>query len=426
MLYSFVKILMTVALRFFYRHIHISGLENVPAKGPAIIISNHPSSLMDAALIGILLKRPIHYYARGDVFINKPITKILSWLHMMPVHNHEGGRRTLDANNNSFSEGQNILSNGGIIVFFPESTSHVERQLLPFRKGVFRLAFKTAVSNHYSFEIPIVPFGITYDHPSEGRREVQVHAGKSLLLSDYKNKFEDNPSATLLHISKDAYEAVSAQVLHVSEKERLGLAENLLAVEQNKNRHQYSSWKIESRVKLEPGQSVCNSINKLDDASFERIRTMGDAYFQELKKIKLEDRSLTAGFNFPIWKSFLVWLGFPLFIAGIILNGLPIYIARRIADKKVSRIDFYSWIFVVAYAFLYLIWVLLLVAIAFFIWNMVTALAILVVMMVTGLFIYYYFDCLNDYRQNNLLHQLSVEEITSLKEQRSKLAFWFL
>ena len=48
---------MTAGLRFFYRHIHVTGFENIPSKGPVIIIANHNSSLMDAALLGILLKR---------------------------------------------------------------------------------------------------------------------------------------------------------------------------------------------------------------------------------------------------------------------------------------------------------------------------------------------------------------------------------
>jgi glycerol-3-phosphate O-acyltransferase / dihydroxyacetone phosphate acyltransferase len=303
MLYSFVKILMTVALRFFYRHIHISGLENIPAKGPAIIISNHPSSLMDAALIGILLKRPIHYFARGDVFINKPVSELLSWLHMMPVHNHEGGRRTIHANSDSFSQGQKILSNGGIIVFFPESTSHIERQLLYFRKGVFRLGFKTAVAHDFAFEIPIVPVGITYDHPSEGQNDVQVHAGKPLLLTTYKNKYQENPSATLLQISKDAYEAVRAQVLHIEITGRLDMAERLIEMNRFKHRRPSFAWKVGNRISIESEQSLCKEINQWGDSEFEKTRTMIGSYYQQLKKQGLKDQSLSAGFHFPLWKS---------------------------------------------------------------------------------------------------------------------------
>lgn len=421
MLYPFVKILMTAALRFFHRHIYTSGLENVPAKGPAIIISNHPSSLMDAVLIGILLKRPIYYFARGDVFINKSITKILSWLHMMPIHNHEGGRRTLDANKNSFSEGQKILSNGGIIVFFPESTSHIERQLLSFKKGVFRLAFKTAVSNQFAFEIPIVPFGITYDHPSEARKDVQVHAGKSILLSDYKTKFEENPSATLLQISKDAYEAVNKLVLHVSRKERLETAENLLTVNKNNQLLQFSSWIIEGRDYLKSGQSTCNKLDLLDHSEFKQVRTISELYFQQLKKIGLEDRSLVSGFIFPIWKSILVWLGFPLFLIGLILNGLPVFMARTIANRKVKRVDFYSWIYVMGYTFLYLLWLTLSIATISFLFNPKLTIIFSLSILFTGIFSYIYIDLYNDYKQNNSLRSLTLSERKLLQDLRNQL-----
>src|ERR1700712_4720872 len=203
MLYSFAKIIMTTGLRFFYRHIYVTGLENIPSKGPVIIIANHNSSLMDAALLGILLKRKAYFFARGDVFVNKFIQKVLWWFHMMPVHSYDGGRKSLGVNNNSFSDGQKILLKGGIIVFFPESTSHIEHQLLPFRKGVFRLAFDAAKAGNFSFDIPVVPIGITYDHPVDCRTTVGVHAGRPLLLSHYKNEYIENPAAALLHICRD-------------------------------------------------------------------------------------------------------------------------------------------------------------------------------------------------------------------------------
>ena len=131
---------------------------------------------------------------------------------MMPVHSHQGGRKAWAPIKIVFLDGQQILSKGGIIVFFPESYSHIEHQLLPFRKGVFRLAFDTAAASNFSFDIPIVPIGITYDHPVACRTDVQVHAGKALLLSDYKEEYHQNAAAALLHICKDAHQATSKLV----------------------------------------------------------------------------------------------------------------------------------------------------------------------------------------------------------------------
>lgn len=422
MLYRLVKILMTVALRFFYRHIHTSGLENVPAKGPAIIIANHASSLMDAALIGILLKRPIYYFARGDVFINKPITTILSWLHMMPVHNHDGGRKTLDVNESSFSEGQRILSKGGIIVFFPESTSHVERQLMTFRKGVFRLAFKTATDNNFSFDIPIIPFGITYDHPVRAGKEVQVHAGKPISLLSYKKRYEENASATLLQVSKHAYELVHQQVLHIASKDRLVTAEHCLETNWNNfYKGNRSSWIIQHRQRLETAQYLCGNINQAGQTNAELLGKRCAAYYKRLGQYKIEDRSISPAFNFPSRKIVLVCLGFPVYVAGMLLNALPVIVAKRIAKKKVSRIDFYSWIYVAVYAILYLIWIILLAISFLILFPVISALLLLAAVIASGLFSYYYSSLLFDYNQYRFVQRIPPDELNLLRAARSNL-----
>src|SRR4051812_17520018 len=126
MLYSFAKIVMTIALRIFYRRVYITGMESIPAKGPVIIIANHTSSLMDAAILGVLMKRHIHYFTRGDLFRNRLARIIMERLNMIPVHDHEGGKETLNDNRSSFKKATGILHKGGIIVFFAEGSSHTE------------------------------------------------------------------------------------------------------------------------------------------------------------------------------------------------------------------------------------------------------------------------------------------------------------
>jgi 1-acyl-sn-glycerol-3-phosphate acyltransferase len=408
---------MTTGLRFFYRHIQVTGLENVPAKGPVIIIANHASSLMDAALLGILLKRPAYFFARGDVFINKAVQKTLSWFHMMPVHNHEAGRHTLEANNDSFSEGQKILSAGGIVVFFPESTSHTERQLLPFRKGIFRIAFKTAADNNFSFEIPVIPVGITYEHPVACRTEVQVHACNPMLLSAYKDSYKENPAATLLHISKDAWLLMGKKVLHIENKNRLQTAEYCLIINRNNYPAYTSSWKIKSAEKLQQEQMICQKINSATETEFENIQQQSASYFDELVKYRLDDKTIAPSFSFTTWKKILLWAGFPFYLTGLILNGLPVLIARLIADKKVYRADFYSWIFVVCYSFLYFFWLIILLAsgIAFG-WQY--GVALLAVMILTGIFSYLYKDWLKEAGQKEKLKRLTEDQFNHLRKNR--------
>jgi 1-acyl-sn-glycerol-3-phosphate acyltransferase len=419
MLYRFVKILMTTGLRFFYRHIHVTGLKNIPAKGPVIIIANHAASVMDAAVLGILLKRQIHFFARGDVFVNKPVRKILSWLHMMPVHNHDAGRHTLDANTGSFSEAQRILTNGGIIVFFPEATSHIERQLLPFRKGVFRLAFQTAVANNFSFEIAIVPAGITYDHPVDGGKDVQVHIAEPIFLSAYKQAYLDNAPATLLYLSKYAYELTFKKVLHISDKDRLQLAERWLVMHRNRQVYNSMRWKIASDKQLQQEQNICTWVNTLTADEANKIRQQQAAYFDSLHKHRMNDKAMAAARRFPSWKKIVAWMGFPFYIAGLLLNAPPVWLAKRIADKKVTRIDFYSWIFVACYVLLYLGWLIvvsfLTVALAGWSWLLV----VLPTIILTGIFSYYYNSWLKDYMYDIRLRSFSAEKLNLLVSLRT-------
>ncbi|MEO5594491.1 MAG: 1-acyl-sn-glycerol-3-phosphate acyltransferase [Chitinophagaceae bacterium] len=411
---------MTTGLRFFFRHIYVTGLENIPSKGPVIIIANHNSSLMDAALLGILLKRKAFFFARGDVFVNKAIQKILWWFHMMPVHSHQGGRNTLKANSNSFSDGQQILSKGGIIVFFPESNSHIEHKLLPFRKGVFRLAFDTASASNFSFDIPIVPVGISYDHPVACRTDVQVHAGKPLLISDYKNEYTANPAVAILQICKDAQQAIVKLILHIADNKHLQTAEHYLTISRNNNPATTSAWKIASPEKLEREKIICNAISNTADYEFENKQVQAGCYFDALSADGVTDKTVSGNLSFPIWKKLMLWAGFPLYLAGLLLNGLPVLIARRIADKKVYRKDFYSWIFVACYSFMYLFWLAaLLITCLFFGWQY--AIMLLAAMIITGLFAYAYKDWLKDNNQQKKWKALSASSINELRAMRNRI-----
>lgn len=409
---------MTAGLRFFYRHIHVTGLANIPTQGPVILIANHHSSLMDAALLGILLKRKAYFFARGDVFVNKPVRRILWWFHMMPVHSHQRGKNTLQVNRASFSDGKQLLLDGRIIVFFPESNSHVEHQLLPFRKGVFRLAFDAAAAAEFSFDIPIVPVGITYDHPVNGGASVQVHVGKPLLLSAYVHEYRQNAAAALLHICKDAHLAMHQLVLHVKDKSRLHTAGQYLVMSRNDHPLPPTPWKILSARQLRVEQAICAAINNAPEKTFINQKRQADTYFTSLAAAGIKDSTIAKPLGFAVWKTMLVWLGFPLYIIALLLNALPVVVARQVTDKKVYRKDFYSWIFVVCYSFGYLFWLLVLATVALLVFPLSWTAGLLVCTMATGVYAWLYARWLQNSRQQQRWQRLTADAKAALPSMR--------
>jgi len=190
MLYAFVKIMMRIAVNLFYKRIFSTGVENIPEKDAAIIIANHPSSLMDAAIIGIYTKRPIYFFARGDIFINRPVRFILKQLHMIPVYHHQQGRDTANHNDESFERAKQILENKGLIVFFPEGSSHTDRKLNPFKKGVFRMAFQTLSAPGFNGKLWIVPAGVNYSHPTASQSIVMINISEPILLNQFLPSYQ--------------------------------------------------------------------------------------------------------------------------------------------------------------------------------------------------------------------------------------------
>jgi 1-acyl-sn-glycerol-3-phosphate acyltransferase len=420
MLYQLLKILMTAALRFFYRHIYIDGLHHVPASGPCIIIANHPSSLMDAALLGIVLKRPVYFFTRGDVFVNKWVNKILSCLHMIPVHNHENGRSSLHNNNNAFQKGQQLLLKGSVLVFFPESNSHVERHLLPFRKGVFRLAFQTMQSNGFRNELPIVPIGITYEHPTKSDTTVLIKAGLPLLVSGYVTAYEKNAAAALLQLAKTAYERMRQLVLHINDRDFFNTAETVLLISRNNQREQVTTWKIGSAKPLQQQQQVCTKINNAGVGIVHQLKAQANLYNEGLKKNKLNDETLLPSFA-ANQNGLMTLVLLPFAAAGYLLNALPVLAAKVIVRKMVRRIDFYSWLFVCISALLYLLWWLLLLIMVGSMFGWTYAVGLAMAGFITGLMVLKY----RKYRQAALQSQLlkkTGEERVRLQNLRTQLA----
>lgn len=415
MLYGAAKIIMTIACRFFYRRIYATGLESIPPTGPVIIIANHASSLMDAALLGILVERPIHFFTRGDIFTGKIASKILDAFHMIPVHHHETDRGSLSINNESFSKAAGILAKGGIVVFFPEGSSHTDRKLKSFRKGAFRLAFQSAKLDGFEKNIMIFPAGINYSHPFAYQADVMIHFGTPLLLNNYIEEYHSNAAAALLHITKDSFKAVEKQVLNIQDETKFTLAESCLQIKRNDYKFFTDQWMQSTRKKLEEEQNLLSNIMRLTICRMTELQENINDYFQRLLQYNLDDKTLSPLFSFSSYKHFLLLIGFPVFVLGYMLNCLPVIIAKRIADVKVYRIDFYSWIFVSCSAFLYIAWLITLL-LGFLVIGWKYAIGIVTLVVLSGVFTHYYLGWTSDFMQVRILDEAVSKYPDHLKE----------
>ncbi len=113
-----------------------TGSEKVPLEGPVIIASNHRSYL-DPPLLGVSIRREIHFLAKSELFSFKPFARLITTLNAHPVR--RGMKDTAAVN-----EMIGLLERGEAVVIFPEGTRREdEREPLKIKSGVARLAQAT-------------------------------------------------------------------------------------------------------------------------------------------------------------------------------------------------------------------------------------------------------------------------------------------
>lgn len=124
-------------------NIKIVGQENVPTKGPAILVSNH-MSFVDAFLVGACVQRFIRFMIYEYFYEIKAIKWLLRLMKAVPIS--DGNRREVFR---SLAAAREVLKDGHLVCIFAEGAITRTGNLLPFRKGFERIAD--------GMDVPIIP-----------------------------------------------------------------------------------------------------------------------------------------------------------------------------------------------------------------------------------------------------------------------------
>lgn len=113
--------------------LEVSGLEQLPADGPVLLVANH-DSYWDPLAIGLAARprRQIHALAKSTLWKYRPVGAVLDGMGQIPI---ERGKGDIAA----FSRAIEALRAGACIGVFPEGTRSRGRTLRA-RSGLGRLA----------------------------------------------------------------------------------------------------------------------------------------------------------------------------------------------------------------------------------------------------------------------------------------------
>ena len=209
-LYALGKVTVAPAARLIWRP-KVTGLDNVPRTGPAILASNH-LSVIDSVIVPAVMKRNVYFLAKGEYFAMPGITgavmkQIMYGLNQIPV-DRSGGRKSLMAIDSALP----VLRDGHVLGIYPEGTRSPDGRLYRGRPGVAKVALDAPA--------PIIPVGILGTDKIQpiGSRiprigvEVEVRVGEPLDLSPWQGGEVDSKGLReLTHRLMAAIAAITGQ-----------------------------------------------------------------------------------------------------------------------------------------------------------------------------------------------------------------------
>ncbi len=216
--YSTLHHYVRAAVRLSYRDIVHVGTENIPKDGAIIFAPNHTNTLMDALVVLTYDHGPKVFVARADIFRNRKLAKVLTFLKIMPIMRQRDGFQAVKKNQETIDRAVDVLKDKIPFCIFPEGTHQAKYSSLPLSKGIFKIAFQ---AHEQMPDVPlyIVPVGIRYGDFFRFRSTVRMEFGKPINVGEFiaandqltpqeqansmRNLLAERLHATIFHIPND-------------------------------------------------------------------------------------------------------------------------------------------------------------------------------------------------------------------------------
>jgi len=422
MLYWLLKPLAKVALRVFFRKIYYLNEDQMPKKGPVIIVSNHPTAFIETILYPTFGKRATYNILRGDMFSTPFLKWVLSQIKTIPIFRFRDGFENMRKNQEIMDKIVQLLKNGRVISIMVEGSHQHCKRLRKVQKGAARIVFQ-AYEQYGDLDIQIVPLGINFSNSHQFRSVMMAKFGPPIPLQEFIEKYNQNEPRAVKQLTDTIEEKLRQHVIHIEEAADEPFVNTLL--DMNRNDQRLSRFPILQREDdlLHQEIAIANQINMLDSTEKKYVREDIESYQKRLQRLGLQDIGIAKAEASRPQNTLLLLLGLVPFTIGYLLNFLPLWYASYFANKKVKKIEFHAsvrlGIGLIGYVLYYLLWIV--VAAVVQTWWLI---GLVVVMPFLGFFALFYRDFYQKWKAARRFKYLPIDEAISIREQRKKvLAF---
>ncbi len=198
-MYYFIRFLVRLALRIYCYRIRVNDTAYLHLKGPLVIASNHPNAFFDAIVLASRMQQPLHFLAWGEQADKWMGSRLLKFLHIIPVYQMQDNRSNQERNEKSFSQCTDVLSSGGMILIFSEGICENNWQLRPFKKGTARVVVETFERLQTKSPLRILPVALNYNSYLSPGKSVFMLFGPLLSKQDLPDEISESEKILLFN-----------------------------------------------------------------------------------------------------------------------------------------------------------------------------------------------------------------------------------
>lgn len=324
--YETAKVLVWLVRWFYYGKRTLVNGKLRGYKGPCILVSNHPGTLMDPLNVAVLMRRRVNFLANAGLFGNPFSNWFFSTFYCIKIERYsDTGGKPLN-NKKAFKMAADHLTNDGCLYMAPEGGSHAGRLERQLKTGAARIALNTEEVNNFNLGLVILPFGLNYSNPGQFRSSLLTVIGEPIKVADFKEDWERDQIAAVRKLTAVVKERMEALLIIAADEEEdqlLAKAEDMLQNEE----------KLAGATLLDRSQRVLAKMQNWraeQPAFYLSFKEKIEAYFQKLNEMGILNISVKGNRKVPY---VLMFLAAPVYLLGYLIHFLPAYFTKKLSDR---------------------------------------------------------------------------------------------
>lgn len=332
-----------LAIKIFYRHYEVAGLENIPQDRGVLFCANHVNALVDPVLVQAASSKTMRPLARSGLFNKLWLKPILSTIGAVPIYraNDEGVDTT--QNQDSFSRVYELLEQNEWIMIFPEGQSHSQSQVQELKTGAARMILGTLERG--VAEPVLLPVGLTFTHKGKFRGDVLVYFGEPIDLTVPETVTPDVQVRVITRRLTEGLRAVTINTDNWDDLELIAKVERFFAMRYGKYRQRSLTQRFRAMKQIISGHQL---LRKQQPELVELVTQDLHRFETICRNVGIKDYHLNIAYRpflvvlYSIKLLFTLLISVPLFIWAVLNSAIPFYLTRHIALRVAKGSDQYD------------------------------------------------------------------------------------